>query len=175
MQRGAQLIRTEMRFASNTPSTTLCTYAQSPLFDEKLDTVFIKRLEELHKDVDMKVAFLETESEALTHEIKATFRYFGEPEDSKLKADELVAVLAKFLKGFEIALSDIDRITEASAKQQLPTTSSPKLMAPRRVGSITLLGETAMGLLGALEAKSSTLASQRVLPTSIPESIARIH
>ncbi|KAH6588859.1 hypothetical protein BASA61_005812 [Batrachochytrium salamandrivorans] len=34
MQRGAQLIRTEMRFASNTPSTTLCTYAQSPLFDE---------------------------------------------------------------------------------------------------------------------------------------------
>ncbi|KAH6588858.1 hypothetical protein BASA61_005811 [Batrachochytrium salamandrivorans] len=64
----------------------------------------------------MKVAFLETESEALTHEIKATFRYFGEPEDSKLRADELVAVLAKFLKGFEIALSDIDRITEASAK-----------------------------------------------------------
>ncbi|KAJ1328832.1 hypothetical protein BSLG_009876 [Batrachochytrium salamandrivorans] len=258
MQRGAQLIRTEMRFASNTPSTTLCTYAQSPLFDEKLDTVFIKRLEELHKDVDMKVTFLETESKALTHEIKATFRYFGEPEDSKLKADELVAVLAKFLKGFEIALSDIDRITEASAKgtarssgvtpnttlaarlnlhgtsnavltnasptatssphgnrlkarpalsmkdvakrpkrrdpcdnpRQRPgmdaialmpisaaatTTSSPKLMAPRRVGSITLLGETAMGLLGALEAKSSTLASQRVLPTSIPESIARIH
>ncbi|KAH6573697.1 hypothetical protein BASA62_002797 [Batrachochytrium salamandrivorans] len=275
MQRGAQLIRTEMRFASNTPSTTLCTYAQIPLFDEQLDTVFIKRLEELHKDVDMKVAFLETESEALTHEIKATFRYFGEPEDSKLRADELVAVLAKFLKGFEIALSDIDRITEASAKgtarssgvtpnttlaarssmhgtsnavltnasatatssphtetgkqsmdgvghmdslldslkarpalsmkdvakrpkrrdpcdnpRQRPgmdaialmpisaaatTTSSPKLMAPRRVGSITLLGETAMGLLGALEAKSSTLASQRVLPTSIPESIARIH
>ncbi|KAH6575753.1 hypothetical protein BASA62_001782 [Batrachochytrium salamandrivorans] len=229
MQRGAQLIRTEMRFASNTPSTTLCTYAQSPLFDEKLDTVFIKRLEELHKDV------------------------FWRTRGLKLKADELVAVLAKFLKGFEIALSDIDRITEASAKgtarssgvtpnttvaarsnlhsasnaaltsasptatssphtetalsmkdvakrpkrrdpcdnpRQRPgmdaialmpisatatTTSSPKLMAPRRVGSITLLGETAMGLLGALEAKSSTLASQRVLPTSIPESIARIH
>ncbi|KAJ1340835.1 hypothetical protein BSLG_004561 [Batrachochytrium salamandrivorans] len=231
MQRGAQLIRTEMRFASNTPSTTLCTYAQSPLFDEKLDTVFIKRLEELHKDVDMKVAFLETESEALTHEIKATFRYFGEPEDSKLKADELVAVLAKFLKGFEIALSDIDRITEASAKgtarssgvtpnttvaarsnlhgasnaaltSASPTaTSSPhtetatwdgrysadanlsnsyhhlvtKTDGSASCGSITLLGETAMGLLGALEAKSSTLASQRVLPTSIPESIARIH
>ncbi|KAJ1328800.1 hypothetical protein BSLG_010024 [Batrachochytrium salamandrivorans] len=244
MQRGAQLIRTEMRFASNTPSTTLCTYAQSPLFDEKLDTVFIKRLEELHKDVDMKVAFLETESEALTHEIKATFSDIdriteasakGTARSSGVTPNTTVAARSNLHGASNAALTSasptatssphtetgkqamdgvghmdslldslkarpalsmkdvakrpkrrdpcdnprqrpgMDAIALMPISATATTTSSPKLMAPRRVGSITLLGETAMGLLGALEAKSSTLASQRVLPTSIPESIARIH
>ncbi|KAJ1328677.1 hypothetical protein BSLG_010030 [Batrachochytrium salamandrivorans] len=209
MQRGAQLIRTEMRFASNTPSTTLCTYAQSPLFDEKLDTVFIKRLEELHKDIALSDIDRITEasakarsnlhgaSNAALTSASPTATSSPHTETGKQAMDgvgHMDSLLDSLKARPALSMKDVakrpkrrdpcdnprqrpgmDAIALMPISATATTTSSPKLMAPRRVGSITLLGETAMGLLGALEAKSSTLASQRVLPTSIPESIARIH
>ncbi|KAJ8325400.1 hypothetical protein O5D80_006336 [Batrachochytrium dendrobatidis] len=241
MQQGLRLIQTELKFTTaGDGDAGKSKYEQSEGYDPELDGVFVHKLGEWSLEVEKKIKFLETELMTLNETIKATFRYFGEPDNSKMGADELVTTLTKFLKGFEIALKDMDKILAApkdtstqpakpldsvSTPEQLTSNSAQKVIpqlpviegighmdslldslkarpalnlketvkrpkrrdpadlpqrlrspllprsvvgvsesgggGPKRVGSITMLGETALELLGALEASSPSLKPRK--------------
>ncbi|KAL2917769.1 hypothetical protein HK105_202642 [Polyrhizophydium stewartii] len=119
MKAGQRLLAGELRHAQqpNQP------YQSGSLFSPELDGLFLEKLEVLHRDVSAKVSFLETEMSSLNREVRATLRYFGEPDDTKMTAEEVITILAKFLKRFETAAQGVEKMMAASKETKRPQSS----------------------------------------------------